>query len=92
MQAVRFYLIYVRKRYEIYLSKTVVKAPNHYWSIEEDKILIDCLFKDSSMKNPKYISSILLSNVRDSKANEKISRSTECISTHYKKLGSPSEI
>ena len=62
-----------------------MKAPNYLWSIEEEKILIDCLFKDSSMKTPKYISSISLVNVRDSKANEKISRSTECISLHYKK-------
>jgi len=73
----------IKERYEIYLSKTVVKAPNHFWSIEEDKILIDCLFQNPSMKNPKYISSILLKNIRDSKAKEKINRSIRAITNHY---------
>jgi len=73
----------IKERYERYLSKTVVKAPNHFWSIEEDKILIDCLFQDLSMKNSKYISSISLKNIRDSKANEKINRSNYAINSHY---------
>ena len=79
----------IRQRYEIYLSKTVVKAPNHYWSIEEDKILIDCLFQDLSMKNSKYISSISLKNIRDSKANEKINRSNGAITNHWNKTLKP---
>ena len=57
----------IKRRYENYLTNNIVKAPNHLWSIEEDKLLIDCLFEDPSMKNPKYISSILLKNMIDSK-------------------------
>jgi len=73
----------IRHRYERHLSKNIVKVLNHYWSIEEDKILIDCLFLDLSMKNSKYISSISLKNIRDSKANEKINRSIGAINEHY---------
>ena len=69
----------IRQRYERLLTNNIFKAPNHRWSIEEDKILIDCLFKDTSMKNPNNFSSILLKNIKDSKANEKINRSIGAI-------------
>ena len=66
-----------------------MKAPNHRWSIEEDKFLIDCLFKNSSLKCPKYISSISLKNVRDSKADEKINRNHNSILGHFQKTLMP---
>ena len=73
----------IRQRYEEKLTKNIVKAPNFYWSIEEDKLLIDCLFKNSSLKNPKYISSLSKKNVRDSKADEKIDRTAEAIGDRW---------
>ena len=74
---------FIKLRYERKLTSNIVKGPYHNWSIEEDKILLDCLFENSSMKNPKYISSILLKNIKDSKAEEKIGRSATCIVMHY---------
>ena len=77
--------VHIKERYENHLTQEIVKPPNRYWSMEEDKILIDCLFKYSSLKNPKYISSILLKNVRESKANEVINRSLKNIAAHFQK-------
>ena len=79
----------IKQRYRKYLLNNIVKAPNHLWSIEEDKILMDCLFQDLLMKNSKYISSISLKNIRDSKANEKINRSTYAITEHYYRAMKP---
>ena len=73
----------IRQRYERLLTNNIFKAPNHRRSIEEDKILIDCLFKDTSMKNPNNFSSILLKNIKDSKANEKINRSIGAITNRW---------
>ena len=75
---------FIKWRYENYLTKTIVKAPNFYWSIEEDKLLIDCLFKNSALKNPEYISSISLKNVRDSKADDKINRPLTAMADHFR--------
>ena len=78
----------IKRRFELKLIKNIVKAPNRLWSVEEDKLLIDCLFKNSSSKNTKYISSLSKQNVTYSKADEKIYRTAEAIGNHWiQKLG-----
>merc|ERR1712218_84429 len=62
----------IKRRYELCLTRDNLKRGR--WSIEEDKLLIDCIFTNSSLKNPKYISSIITKNIKDSKADEKIGR------------------
>ena len=74
---------FIKLRYERKLTSNIVKGPYHNWSIEEDKILIDCLFKNSSLKNPKYISSLSKKTVTDSKADEKINRTATAIGCHW---------
>ena len=66
------------------VTSNIMQAPEHLWSIDEDKLLIDCLFKNSSFKHPNYISSIVRKNVIDSKADEKINRQIDAIYTHIK--------
>ena len=85
----RFSAKFIRLRYERKLTSNIVKGPYHNWSIEEDKILIDCLFKDSSLKNPKDISRISKQNVRDSKADEKINRSADATADRWSKTLRP---
>ena len=79
----RFSAKFIRLRYERKLTSNIVKGPYHNWSIEEDKILIDCLFQNSSLKNPKYISSLSKKTVTDSKADEKINRTATAIGCHW---------
>ena len=76
----------IKLRYELSLARNLKKGAS---SSEEDNLLIDCLFTNSSLKNPKYISSILTKNIKDSKADEKIGRDFPSINTHYQEFLKP---
>ena len=77
----------IKRRYDLFLNEDYTKKAvplTRNWSITEDKILIDCLFENMSLRNSSYVSSIQHKHIIASKANEKIERNTNAIYNHWR--------